>query len=207
MKHIMGSDSRSKLTNVKEGDVQPNAVDLRLGKVFKISQSTFIIDEKDKKHRGSFEVLPDKEGYYNLPEGHYEVVMENMIIVGDREAGWVITRSTLNRNGVFLTSGLYDSGYDGVMAGMMHVTCGPMRIQRGTRIGQYLSFNAEALHKYDGSYGRNKQHDIKYQTQAFNAQEDLKALGINIDPSEQVEKPPEPIKRKPGRPFGTTKNK
>ena len=207
MKHIMGSDSRSKLTNVKEGDVQPNAVDLRLGKVFKISQSTFIIDEKDKKHRGSYEMLPDREGYYNLPEGHYEVVMDNMIVVGDKEAGWVITRSTLNRNGVFLTSGLYDSGYDGVMAGMMHVTCGPMRVQRGTRIGQYLSFNAEALHKYDGSYGRGKQHDVKYQTEAYNAQEDLKALGIDIDPALEVEQPPEPIKRKPGRPFGTTKTK
>jgi deoxycytidine triphosphate deaminase len=203
----MGSDSRSKLTNVKEGDVQPNAVDLRLGKVFKISQSTFIIDEKDKKHRGSYEMLPDREGYYNLPEGHYEVVMDNMIVVGDKEAGWVITRSTLNRNGVFLTSGLYDSGYDGVMAGMMHVTCGPMRVQRGTRIGQYLSFNAEALHKYEGSYGRGKQHDVKYQVEAYNAQEDLKALGIDIDPALEVEKPEEPIKRKPGRPFGTTKTK
>lgn len=205
MKHIMGPNSKSTLTNVQDGDVQPNAVDLRLGKIFKMSQSTFIIDEKTKKHRGSFEMQPDPEGYYNLPEGHYEVVMDNMIVVGDNEAGWVITRSTLNRNGVFLTSGLYDSGYDGVMAGVMHVTCGPMRIQRGTRIGQYLSFNAEALHKYDGSYGRGKQHDIKYQTEAYNAQQDLKALGIDVDPALEVEKPPEPVKRKPGRPFGTTK--
>jgi deoxycytidine triphosphate deaminase len=205
MKHIMGPNSKSTLTNVQDGDVQPNAVDLRLGKVFKMSQSTFIIDEKNKKHRGSFEMKPDQEGYYNLPEGHYEVVMDNMIVVGDNEAGWVITRSTLNRNGVFLTSGLYDSGYDGVMAGVMHVTCGPMRIQRGTRIGQYLSFNAEALHKYEGSYGRGKAHDIKYQTEAYNTQQDLKALGIDIDPALEVEKPLEPIKRKPGRPFGTTK--
>lgn len=205
MKHIMGPNSKSKLTNVQEGDVQPNAVDLRLGKIFKMSQSTFIIDEKSKKHRGSFEIRADQDGYYNLAEGHYEVVMDNMIVVGDNEAGWVITRSTLNRNGVFLTSGLYDSGYDGVMAGVMHVTCGPMRIQKGTRIGQYLSFNAESLHKYAGSYGRGKEHDIKYQTEAYNAQEDLKALGIEVDPELQVEKPPEPVKRKPGRPFGTTK--
>jgi len=41
MKHIMGPSSRSSLTNVKEGDVQPNAVDLRLGKVFRMSSSTF----------------------------------------------------------------------------------------------------------------------------------------------------------------------
>ena len=205
MKHIMGPGSRSRLSNVQEGDVQPNAVDLRLGKVFKMSQSTFIIDEKQKTHRGSYEMKPDPLGYYNLPEGHYEVVMENMIVVGDEEAGWVITRSTLNRNGVFLTSGLYDSGYDGVMAGVMHVTCGPMRIQKGTRIGQYLCFNAEALHKYEGSYGRGKQHDIKYQTEAYNAQQDLKALGIDVDPALEVDKPQEPAKRKPGRPFGTTK--
>ena len=204
MKHIMGPESRSTLSNVQEGDVQPNAVDLRLGKVFKMSQSTFIIDEKQKTHRGSYEMKPDPLGYYNLPEGHYEVVMENMIVVGDDEAGWVITRSTLNRNGVFLTSGLYDSGYDGVMAGVMHVTCGPMRIQKGTRIGQYICFNAEALHKYEGSYGRGKQHDIKYQTEAYNAQQDLKALGIYVHPALEVEKPQEPAKSKPGRPFGST---
>lgn len=207
MKHIMGPESRSTLSNVQEGDVQPNAVDLRLGKVFKMSQSTFTIDEKQKVHRGSYEMKADPLGYYNLPEGHYEVVMENMIVVGEKEAGWVITRSTLNRNGVFLTSGLYDSGYDGVMAGVMHVTCGPMRIQKGTRIGQYLSFNAEALHSYNGSYGRNKQHDIKYQTEAYNQQQELKALGIEIDPEQEVEKPEEPVKRGRGRPFGTTKNK
>jgi sulfur oxidation c-type cytochrome SoxX len=50
MKHIMGPNSRSSLTNVKEGDVQPNAVDLRLGKVFKMSQSTFKIDEKENSY-------------------------------------------------------------------------------------------------------------------------------------------------------------
>jgi len=207
MKHIMGPNSRSSLTNVKEGDVQPNAVDLRLGKVFKMSQSTFKIDEKEKVHRGSYEMKPDPLGYFNLPEGHYEVVMENMIVVGENEAGWVITRSTLNRNGVFLTSGLYDTGYDGVMAGVMHVTCGPMRIQKGTRIGQYISFNAEALHNYDGSYGKNKQHDLKYQQEAYAQQEALKQLGIPISEELAVEKPPEQEKRKPGRPFGTTKKK
>ena len=104
----------------------------------------------------------DDQEYYNLQPGHYEVIMANEIVVGDNEAGWVITRSTLNRNGVFLTSGLYDSGYDGVMAAVLHVTCGDARIKKGTRIGQYLSFDAEMLSKYDGDYGNNKQHDEKY---------------------------------------------
>jgi len=165
MKHILGPESKSTLTNVQEGDSQPNAVDLRLGKVFLIRPKTFIIDEEQKVHRGSVELEPGDDGYFTLLEGRYEVVMENVIEVGEGEAGWVITRSTLNRNGVFLTSGLYDSGYHGVMAGVLHVTCGPMKIKRGTRIGQYLSFDAESLSMYDGSYGIGKQHDEKYATQ------------------------------------------
>lgn len=163
MKHVMGPRSLSHLSNVQEGDVQPNAVDLRLEKVYFINHANvFEISNDHKKHRGSEEMLPDSEGYFNLDIGTYEVVMENVISVGDEEAGWVITRSTLNRNGLFLTSGLYDSGYHGVMAGALHVTTGPARIKQGTRIGQYLSFNAEALHQYDGDYGLGKTHDQKY---------------------------------------------
>lgn len=162
MKNIASEQSSSKLTNVQPQDVQPNAVDLRLGKVFWISSNTFIIDEERKVHRGTVEVLPDEEGYYRLEPGHYEVVMENKITVGEGEAGWVITRSTLNRNGVFITSGLYDTGYSGVMAGVMHVSIGPMKIKPGTRIGQYLTFDAQALHKYNGDYGDGKKHDEKY---------------------------------------------
>ena len=99
--------------------------------------------------------------------------MENTISVAEGESGFVITRSTLNRNGVFLTSGLYDSGYGidvntgetvgGVMAGVMHVNIGPALIKKGTRVGQYIMWNAETLSLYNGSYGNHKEHDTKYQ--------------------------------------------
>lgn len=172
MKHILGKDSTSVLSGVKEGDSQPNAVDLRLDKVFKISGNLFEISEDHKQHRGVVPMGADEDGYYNLSPGSYEITMENTIGVGEGEAGFVITRSTLNRNGLFITSGLYDSGYGfhaetkeftgGVMAGVLHVTSGNARIKRGTRVGQYLNFNAEQLSHYDGSYGNHKEHDSKY---------------------------------------------
>lgn len=162
MINIGGGKTTSHLTGIVPGDVQPNAVDLRLGKVFKITDNVFTIDEEQKAHRGSTEYEPWEDGYYYLYPGQYEVVMENMIEVGPDEAGFVITRSTLNRNGCFLTSGLYDTGYNGVMAGVLHVNCGLMRIKPGTRIGQYLNWKAEALSKYDGDYGVGKAHDQKY---------------------------------------------
>lgn len=162
MKHIMGPNSKSSLSNVKDGDVQPNAVDLRLNKIFKINSDIFEISNDFKKHRGTEELFPDGEGYFFLDPGHYEIVMENIINVGPNEAGWVITRSTFNRNGLFITSGLYDSGYHGVMAGVLHVTVGSAKIKQGTRIGQYLSFDSESIKMYDGSYGIGKEHDKKY---------------------------------------------
>lgn len=167
MKHILGSNSRSTLSNVQEGDSQPNAVDLRLDKVFRILPTVFEISDDHKKTRETEEVLPDQEEYFNLGVGSYEVVMANIISVGENEAGWVITRSTLNRADIFITSGLYDAKYSGCMAGCLHVGTGPARIKKGTRIGQYLSFDAEMLHAYNGSYGfdadgKPKAAEVKY---------------------------------------------
>ena len=162
MINIGGTVSTSILTGIQKGDVQPNAVDLRLGKVFNIDDNTFTIDEDKKTHRGSTEQELWEDGYYYLYPGSYEVIMENTIYVGPDEAGFVITRSTLNRNGCFLTSGLYDTGYDGVMAGVLHVGVGLMRIKPGTRVGQYLNWKAEAVSSYDGDYGKGKSHDQKY---------------------------------------------
>jgi deoxycytidine triphosphate deaminase len=170
MINIAGETSNSILTNVQPSDPQPNAVDLRLKQVRRIVDgSIFIIDEESKTHRKSTLIEVGEDGYWHLESGSYEVVMENEIGVAHGEAGFVITRSTLNRNGVFITSGLYDSGYGfkdeeytgGVMAGAMHVN-GTMKIKPGTRVAQYICFTAETLHMYNGSYGNHKEHDQKY---------------------------------------------
>ena len=117
--------------------------------------------EEEKSHRETKEIKPTDD-WWRLEVGSYEIIMQGIVTLTDDEAGWVITRSSLNRNGCFITSGLYDSGYSGVMAGVLHVNNGPVRIKRGTRVGQFLLFKAEALNQYDGDYGIGKQHDQKY---------------------------------------------
>lgn len=165
MIHLHSNNSKSWLDKWDPIQVQPNALDLRLGKMFAIKyENTFEISEEGKTHRGSVEIEPDGHGWYELGPGSYEVIMEGEIAIGPEEAGWVITRSTLNRNGIYLTSGLYDSGYKGVMAGVMHITGNKLtktRIQRGTRIGQFLLFRAEAVSLYKGDYGTGK-FDVVY---------------------------------------------
>lgn len=162
MIHLASDRSESTLSEFTSEQVQPNAIDLKVDKIFKLEDRMFVIDEERKTHRGSQEIEPDADGYWTLENGIYEIIMQGLVHIGKDEAGWVITRSTLNRNGLFITSGLYDSGYHGVMAGALHVRGGQAKIQRGTRVGQFLLFKAESLSMYDGDYGVNKQHDQKY---------------------------------------------
>jgi deoxycytidine triphosphate deaminase len=163
MVHIMGKNTTSSLTNVQQKDIQPNAVDLRVGKIFQIiDDNDFTIDEEQKIHKGSEPVPVFEDGFWYLYQGAYEIIMENEIEVGHDECGFVSTRSSLNRNGVFLTSGLYDSGYKGVMAGVIHIRAGRMKIKPGTRVGQFLCFKSETMGSYDGDYGTGKEHDKRY---------------------------------------------
>lgn len=166
MIHLHSQDSKSSLSEYEPGQIQPNAIDLRLDKVYKILNNPFVIDEHSKQHRGSVvyptQVGEDGGNWWHLRQGVWEVVMQGTITMGEGEAGWVITRSTLNRNGVFLTSGLYDSGYKGIMAAAMHVFGDNTWIKEGTRIGQFLLFKSETLKLYDGSYGIGTDDDQIY---------------------------------------------
>ena len=164
MLHLASNTSLSSLSRFEPGDVQPNAIDLRVESIHRMKDNTFTINEEDKLHRGSEPVKIDKDDNYHLEVGTYEIIMAGLINLGPEEAGFVITRSTLNRNGLFITSGLYDSGYNGVMAGALHVTGGDAIIKKGTRVAQFLLFKAESLMQYDGDYGVGKEHDNKYGT-------------------------------------------
>tara|TARA_R110000772_G_scaffold2311_7_gene8004 strand:- start:3257 stop:3709 length:453 start_codon:yes stop_codon:yes gene_type:complete len=148
---------------VQDEDIQPNAVDLRLDKVFKINNNIFEISNDVKMHRGSTQLPVDERDCFILQPGTYEFIMENEVSIGEHEAGFVLTRSTLIRNGCNLITGLYDSGYCGVIGGQLNVQGGWAVIKRGTRIGQFILFDAESLHKYNGDYGANKAHDDKYE--------------------------------------------
>ena len=118
MKHILSPTmQRDLLTNVQEGDSQPNAVDLRVQDIFALKDETFILTDDKKTHRGSEKINVDENGMFCLEPGVYEII---------------------------------------------HVAHGPAAIQRGSRVGQFLMFEAETLSMYDGDYGIGKSHDAKY---------------------------------------------
>ena len=76
--HPESQFTSTKITNVEKGDVQPNAVDIRLEEVEKIESSDFVLDEIDKKHRITSKMPVQTDGFYVLQPGSYKIIMKNI---------------------------------------------------------------------------------------------------------------------------------
>lgn len=157
MLHLLTSNT--KITNLDEKCVQPDAVDLRVGKIYKIDENSMAtLTEHSKTHAVRHEVLPNEDNMYVLTRGAYVVEFDHRIEVGVDECGWVVSRSTLMRNGVYLHSCLYDSGYVGPMiSGLNVVGVDTFLLEAHARIGQYVCTKVDGVqHQYDGSYQEAK---------------------------------------------------
>ena len=142
--------------------ISPNAIDLRLDKVFEFVQGSqqFTLTADDHKTHTVKVEIPAVNDWWWLKRGKsYEVVFQGDIKMGEEEAGLIIPRSSLNRNSVILTSGLYDSGYEGVLASMLHTNMVNFSVMKGARLGQLVIWKAETAHTYNGSYGAKSEHD------------------------------------------------
>jgi deoxycytidine triphosphate deaminase len=155
MIHIKGS--AKSIFKGLEGDtkaIQPNAFDFRVENVFMFTDCCFeLCNDDSKTHRTRVELEPDASGFWILGVGSYGILTNIDCEIAEGEAGWLIPRSSLNRNGVFLTSGLYDSGFHNKVGCTLHVTPGCVfRVQKGSRIGQFILVRAETTGMYNGSY-------------------------------------------------------
>lgn len=155
MIHGLSETSKSKFFFEQDDDsLQPNAFDFKISRVFRFKTDLFELRENDSKtHRQQEEIFPDENGFWILTSGDYNVLTDTECKISEGEAGYVIQRSSLNRNGIFLTSGLYDSGFNNTLGCVMHVN-GVFKVQRGSRIGQFILTEAETLKLYNGSYNR-----------------------------------------------------
>ena len=160
--HAAGS-ATTKINGYTQEAIQPNAIDIRLNKVFRILPNVFEIDAaNNKKHRGVEEIQPDENGFWYLEPGEYEISCMETVEVGPDEMGLIVTRSTLNRNAVRVFGCVFDSGYKGEIGLRLENSVGPLKIQRGTRIAQYICFKSESMGSYQGSYGFGTEDDKKY---------------------------------------------
>ena len=142
-----------------EKQVQPNAIDFTLDKLFSINHTShFVISENEKKMRGGEQLVPAELRvtphtlFWKLEQTIYDGLSDIYVDIPDGVAAMLVTRSTFTRNGVFITSGLYDSGFKGNIGFTIHNWLGVTTIGVGTRIGQIIFVESENARQYAGGY-------------------------------------------------------
>lgn len=147
-----------------EKQLQPNALDFTLDRLFAIQPTQFVISEYGKQARNQYELQPSVDrrwkaeknievNFWTLQQDAYDGLSNIYLNLPKGVAAFLIVRSTLNRNGLFLTSGLYDSGYQGHIGFVLHVrNRGVTRIAQGTRVGQVVFVESQNALMYAGGY-------------------------------------------------------
>lgn len=151
--NIATDTSKSTITNIREEDIQPNAYDVSLKAVYRISDAPCtVVRGQNTVHRGAVEVKPNEEGMYELPPGEYDILFDHKVSIAEGEAGWLIQRSSLNRNSIEIKSGLYDSGFSNWIGSRLTVKSGPFITAVGTPLAQFILTKAETTTLYNGQY-------------------------------------------------------
>ena len=140
--------------------VQPNAIDFTLDVLYGIEhKNIFVISEAGKSMRGGSQLspVPDRatgSPFWTIPaQSVHDGMSDIHVTLPEGVAAYLIIRSTFNRNGIFITSGLYDSGFSGHIGFAIHNRSGQAKIGLGTRIGQIIFVHSEDSGQlYSGGY-------------------------------------------------------
>ena len=95
----------------------------------------------------------DNPNIWSLRSGQvYDFLSDIYVDIPEGYVGWLHTRSTLNRNGLVVHSGIYDSGFRGNLGGMLYNFGGPASLEPGVCIAQFILAQSDSAGLYQGSY-------------------------------------------------------
>lgn len=129
-------------------NIQQSGIDVRLDRVLSVTAPAEIgISSRVVSHHS----VPMAGDWYELPIGTYDFQCIEYVEIPRHCCALLIQRSSLNRLGAFITTGLYDNSFHNYIGGILHLAH-PMRIQRGTRIAQIIFIKSESRRQYKGKY-------------------------------------------------------
>lgn len=161
----------SGITN-PEKQVQPNAIDFTLDKVFTIlDYETFVLSEDKKIMKGSepyeprFDTAHASDGWLIKEHNMIDCLSNMYCDLPEGIAAMLVIRSTLARNGIMLVSGLYDSGFKGHIGFLLHNrSIATAHIGEGTRVGQIIFVQSDSSSMYQGQYNHDVGTELEYQS-------------------------------------------
>jgi deoxycytidine triphosphate deaminase len=153
--------------NIQEKNIQPNAIDFTVDTLHGVNSSDpFILSETGKKMRKTNEMVaeelvhssfaPGINGWWLQRDNLYDAMSDLIVDLPEGIAALLVARSTLTRNGLFVTSGLYDSGFKGHIGVVIHNRSGEAFLEKGVRIGQIIFVASENAGVYAGGYNHEQ---------------------------------------------------
>ncbi|KKL65795.1 hypothetical protein LCGC14_2151400 [marine sediment metagenome] len=135
--------------------IQQSGIDLSLKELSYLHPDmTTAIGEIGVKECHSMPIYPrryPRELWFFLGPGCYDFTCNEYVKVPKNAVAMLIQRSSLNRCGAYITSGLYDNGFENYVGGVLHVARS-LRIQKNTRICQIVFFETRHEAQYKGKY-------------------------------------------------------
>lgn len=147
--------------------IQPNALDFTVDGLHAYPLPThptqaheFIISETFKQMRPLQRLEPwsvkndSQDRFWTLQgSSYYDITSDFYVDLPVGVAAYVVTRSTFVRNGLFLMTGLWDSGFKGHLGAVLHNRGYDAYVAPGTRIGQIIFVKSETSDvMYAGGY-------------------------------------------------------
>jgi len=131
-------------------EIQQNGIDLTLESVDLIKGGVLGREARDIIPYDP--IMCDSDEYFLLsPDQSYSIMFQQKINVPENMCAQIIQRSTLNRMGGFILSGLYDSGFNNQIGAVVRTTV-PIKLQKGARVAQIIFIMAESASLYNGIY-------------------------------------------------------
>lgn len=148
---VLSGEEVSKILGVNsEEQIQPNGVDLRLGRLLAFLSNTVNFSNLNEDNAKEIEPINNE---YHLKFGAYLVEFEEVVKIPLNCVGFVLPRSTLLRHGLDLRTAVWDSGYEGKGKCLLVNYREHAILRKGLRIGQIVMIRAEGVKKpYSGQY-------------------------------------------------------
>ncbi|MFX0015747.1 MAG: hypothetical protein ACFFB2_01270 [Promethearchaeota archaeon] len=141
---------------IPQGDVQPNGIDISIGRLFQLSGTVRMTSKKHKRQYPKLNELKPLDNFWHLDPRSYLVEVKEEIIIPNDAIGFVAPRSTLIRMGATVFSGIWDKGFHGVgdnRGRILLQTSLPFQIHLSVAIAQMIFISAvDDDTVYQGNY-------------------------------------------------------
>lgn len=130
-------------------EVQQNGIDLTIESIEEVQGG--ILGRDERAIKGYQDIPISKDEWWDLVPGVYSIMFQQKVEVPENMCAQIVQRSTLNRMGGFILSGVYDSGFKNQIGAILRVNSF-IKIQKGARVAQIVFQEADPASLYEGVY-------------------------------------------------------